>query len=146
MVVRHTCVCVCYLWECLQLALHFWLEICIYTVWSKAASVSQILHFISCEKLCALHSKSKYYTQDFLTLESCERLAVLNWHGVIPSKLMNRGWKYPLKYGGGVKVSSWKRENWEPCYGFLCMWHHEQGWPCFAHCLRSIGIFVWNPL
>ena len=68
---------------------------CVKTVHSKAASTPQISNFIGCEKSIALHSKSKKYTQDGVTLNSCERLEVLNWHGVITSTLMNREVKIP---------------------------------------------------
>ena len=50
----------------------------VHTVQSEGASVPQVLHFIGCEKPCALLSKSKYHTQDFVTLKSCEGLSVLN--------------------------------------------------------------------
>ena len=54
-----------------------------------------------CEKPCALHFTVKieilHSKSDFeSSLMACERLAALN--SVIPSKLMKRGWKYPLKH------------------------------------------------
>ena len=57
-------------------------------------------------------------------------------HRVIPSKLMKRGWKYPLKHQGGdegtplkdsklgalgyFSVLYWVLPNWEPWVIFLC--------------------------
>ena len=47
---------------------HLWPNICAHIAQSKAASVSEILHFIGCEKPCALHLKSKYDTQNQILL------------------------------------------------------------------------------
>ena len=102
-----------YLQEHVQFVFHLWPNVCVHRVQSKAAAMSKIWHFISCEKLCALQSKSKYYTQDFeSSLKACEGLAALKpfplfrlthstklW-GLIPNKLME-GWNYPLKQQEG---------------------------------------------
>ena len=66
---------------------------CFQTLQSKAASTAENLQFMSCEKPCALDPKSKYYSQIINTqvLWKVGR----SEHGVIPSKLMQRGWKYP---------------------------------------------------
>ena len=47
-----------------------WLNLCVQAVESKAASTSRILHFISCEKLCSLGSKSKCYSQNKIFLNT----------------------------------------------------------------------------
>ena len=59
---------------------HLWQYIYVPAVESKPTSTSKLLLFFGCNKLCALHLESKYYTQNmtFVTLKSCERLAALN--------------------------------------------------------------------
>ena len=79
---------------------------CVHTVLSKAVSTSQILH-LSVVTSCVHYTwNKKNDTPDSVTLKSCEGLAILNWHGVIPSneqgvkippRSSRRGWRYPLE-------------------------------------------------
>ena len=73
--------------------------------------------FFGCKKLCALHLESKYYAQNKSLLHSS--LSTFEC-AVIPSELMNRGWKYPLKSLGRGEGTPWKerklgallKQNW----------------------------------
>ena len=88
-VCMHVCVCVC-VRVCVCVCMCFLIyknmyslfSICdqtfVSTEYKAKLQQCQLLHFISCEKLCALQSKSKLYTQDFEpSLKACKGLAAL---------------------------------------------------------------------
>ena len=95
---------------------YLWQNSYVHAVESKPVSTSKLLPLLLVVRSFVHYTKHPNttlkirfcYTQVLLKLSTFE-------HAVLPSKLMNRGWKYPLKNLRRGEGAPLKRENWEPC-------------------------------
>ena len=97
----------------LTFVFNLWQNICVQTVQSKSAPISKIQHVLHYKMPCVLlDSDSKYHSQNriFFYAKVFWRASSAD-HGVIPSMLMKRGWKCPLKSvegGEQFPLKEWK--------------------------------------
>ena len=94
----------------------------VHAVESKPASTSKLLLFSVARRCVHYNLESKYYTP--LKIRLCYTQGLWKFsifeHAVIPSKLINRGWKYPLQnLGRGertplkkTRLGALQRWNW----------------------------------